>query len=309
MKVKVVMEVGEIEDDFKIVTTDDIELLKKYLRKTKYVESNHNIVNLMNWNELYPLFYVEKDGYLLLLGIHQGTLFLYMPLCEEELFTSAIRHAKSIFDHYQHPFVLSCFTKKEVEKVLSIYPQYQQCSLRQSADYVYEVARLIDFKGKKLQKKRNHLNAFYKEYGDRYVYERIDQSNVMDCIEFVASWNSDSDDEFLRADVEGTLRVLDNMELLEARGGLLRIDGKVEAIAIGSVVSCDMCQENIEKANESFRGIYQAILKEWLQHECSEFTYVNREDDMGYESLRQAKLAYDPLYLIEKFRLCEKGVE
>ena len=52
-------------------------------------------------------------------------------------------------------------------------------------DYVYEVASLKSFAGKKLQKKRNHLNAFYKEYDGRWSYESITSQNAQECIEFL----------------------------------------------------------------------------------------------------------------------------
>ena len=67
-----------------------------------------------------------------------------------------------------------------------------------------------------------------------------------------------------------------------------------------------MCQENIEKADDKIRGLYQAVMKEWLIHEFDQAEYVNREDDMGHENIRHAKLAYHPEILIEKYRLCGK---
>ena len=69
-----------------------------------------------------------------------------------------------------------------------------------------------------------------------------------------------------------------------------------------------MCQENIEKADESIRGLYQAILREFLIHEFPDFQYVNREDDMGLEGLRKAKLSYKPEILLKKVLLPTLGL-
>lgn len=298
----------ELEADFKLVTLEDLPVIQKYLDLAGYEESNHNLINMIQWAELYPLFqYCTKD-YLLLLGIYQGQMFLYMPLCEIQYFEQAIRKAKSIFDRYQCPFVLSCFTKEMMKKVLEIYPEYCGCHECAADDYVYEVEALKTFAGKKLQKKRNHLNAFYKEMADRWSYESITEENVNDCIEYLSSFESNGDVK-LHYELLGISRILYHFGELPCRGGLIRIDGEVKAFAIGSVLSKRMCQENIEKADESIRGLYQAMMREFLIHEFPNFQYVNREDDMGIENLRQAKKAYHPSFMIEKYRLCRAGGE
>lgn len=173
-------------------------------------------------------------------------------------------------------------------------------------DYVYLCEKLKTFAGKKLQKKRNHLNAFYKEYAGRWEYEAFNADNVKECEAFLRQWHAEDPDEFLQAERRGVFRILELFGQIPYRGGLIRIDGEVKAFAIGSWLSARMCQENIEKADDEIRGLYQAIMKEWLAHEFDEAEYVNREDDMGHENIRQAKLAYHPEFLIEKYRLCGK---
>lgn len=293
------------ELDFDLVTESDIPELRKYLSLCHYEESNHNIVNMFIWMNLYPLYKVKTDKYYLLLGMHQGELFIYMPLCEEVYFDEAILKAKSIFDRYNLPFVLSCFTERMMDRVLNLFPQYSACPAPESFDYVYLTEKLITLSGKKLQKKRNHLNAFYTQYQDRYQYETVNTENAKECIDFLMNWkNDENEDEFMKYEREGIVRLLRQYDDHICRGGIIRIDGEIKAFAIGSILSDRMCQINVEKADDSVRGIYQAIMRETLRHEFSEFEYCNREDDMGKENLRQAKRAYAPEMMIEKFRLC-----
>ena len=108
--------------DFVPVTIDDASLLCDYLRKANYEESNHNVINLFQWMDYYPLWKVVTQDYLLLLGVHKSKFFSYMPLCEPQYFDQAIAQTKAIFDRHGIPFELSCFTEYEKNRVLSLYP-------------------------------------------------------------------------------------------------------------------------------------------------------------------------------------------
>ena len=89
-------------------------------------------------------------------------------------------------------------------------------------------------------------------------------------------------------------------------GGLLRVDGAVKAFALGTRLNKEMCDMNVEKADPSIRGIYQAIAKEYLSHAFLDCKDVNREDDMGEEKLRKAKQAYHPIFLLMKYQILVK---
>ena len=84
-----------------------------------------------------------------------------MPLCRPEYFKEAIL-AAAIFEPYRLPFVLSCFTK-EARGFVDTFPTPVWRKPR-LARIMSTCAKLKTFAGKRLQKKRNHLNAFYKEY-------------------------------------------------------------------------------------------------------------------------------------------------
>ena len=109
------MDASQIQRDFDPVTVDDYPLIQRYLALAQYEESNHNLVNMILWIDSYPLFKCQHDNWLLLLGVHEGTLFIYMPLCHPEYFKEAILAAKAIFERYHLPFVLSCFTKEAAQ--------------------------------------------------------------------------------------------------------------------------------------------------------------------------------------------------
>ena len=290
--------------EFKPVTYDDIPDIVSYLKLANYEESNHNIVNLIMWKEYFPLWISRKENYICLIGMHLNEWFMYMPLCIPEYFDEAINYMYNCFKKSGVPVIMSCFTENEALRVKELYKGIKVIEDRDGFDYVYETERLRDFKGKKLQKKRNHLNSFYKEHD--FIYEDISFDNVDECLEFLDEWNSKSEDVMASQEKEGSKEILRLWGKIPCNGGLIRINGKVEALIVGSHSSIEMGQINIEKANPEIRGCYQAILKEYIQRHLKSTRLLNREDDMGLESLRHAKQAYSPCMMIKKYRLVEE---
>ena len=95
--------------------------------------------------------------------------------------------------------------------------------------------------------------------------------------------------------------LFDNYERLCVKGGLLRTDGKIIAASVGEKYNGGAII-HVEKAERSIRGAYTTINKLLLENEFSDCVYVNREEDMGIEGMRQAKMSYNPVFLLEKYR-------
>ena len=95
--------------------------------------------------------------------------------------------------------------------------------------------------------------------------------------------------------------------ILPYTGGVIRIDGEVKAFLIASLATDNMVQINIEKADPTIRGLYQAIEKIFLEKNYPTIEWVNREDDMGIESLILAKKALNPSHMIDKYRIKANG--
>ena len=296
-----------LDADFVAVSEADIPLLERFLEIAQIEESNHNLVNLFLWQTQYPVWQYHTDDYLLLLGIHKGKLFCYMPLCKPEFFEEAILKAKAIFNCYHVPFELSCFTRIALDKMETILPKIDVQIECEAADYVYEGEKLRTLAGKKLQKRRNNFNHFNTLYDGHYTFSEMTKDDILELKEYMRSWRTDRDEEYLNYESEGVNNVLNLFGVLPYRGGVIRIDGEIKAFIIGSMSSKRMVQINIEKADPSIRGLYQAIEKLFLENFYPDVQWVNREDDMGIESLRQAKLALHPSYMIDKYRIKANG--
>ncbi|MFR9065479.1 MAG: phosphatidylglycerol lysyltransferase domain-containing protein, partial [[Clostridium] scindens] len=79
------------------------------------------------------------------------------------------------------------------------------------------------------------------------------------------------------------------------------------AFTLGEPVCSDTFVVHIEKAFAEIQGAYPMINQQFVEHECQEYTYVNREEDTGAEGLRKAKLSYRPVFMVEKGRVTERA--
>ena len=169
-------------------------------------------------------------------------------------------------------------------------------------EYVYNIDAFVTFSGKKLNKKRNHLNAFLSLY-QKHLVSRICNEDIADIIAFTKEFHARHDFDRMSAyETEETLRVLENYDEYPFIGLVIRNEGKVIGYTIGEVIG-DTLFTHIEKGNIEYRGIYQALCyyySRYIKALYPELSYVNREEDVGDESLRKSKMSYHPEFFVEK---------
>jgi hypothetical protein len=84
-------------------------------------------------------------------------------------------------------------------------------------------------------------------------------------------------------------------------GGILRVDGKIVGLSVGEpALNPDTFVVHIEKAFSEIRGAYPMINQQFVQNAMEGYQYVNREEDLGEEGLRKAKMSYRPAMMLEK---------
>jgi len=168
------------------------------------------------------------------------------------------------------------------------------------------VQELIELKGRKFEAKRHHIRTFLRNTPE-YVYEDMNLTNALECIPVAQEWltRQHSDDVIMQAENFAVEQALTYFAKLELSGALIRVDGKIEAFAVGEALSEDTAVIHIEKANPEIVGLYQMINREFLRNAWANMTYVNREEDMGIPGLRAAKQSYRPIRMVEKYRATE----
>ena len=205
----------------------------------------------------------------------------------------------------KEPFVLFGVSNENAKELTTKFKGvFELCLDRDGMDYVYLRQELAELKGKKYQPKRNHISYF--KNNQNWTYERIDKSNISECIEMSRKWleGFPGDYEYIE-DLQGEFKIIqkafESYEELGFTGGLIRTDGKVIAYTMGEEMSSDMFCIHFEKAFSNIRGAYPMINQQFVLNELSSYTYVDREDDLGIENMRKAKLSYYPFSLPEKY--------
>lgn len=114
-------------------------------------------------------------------------------------------------------------------------------------------------------------------------------------------FNNCGGDDSKKSEFCVTKNSIRKFEELGLIGGVLRVDGEIVAFTIGEPVNEDTFVVHIEKAFSAVDGAYPMINQQFVEHELQgKYKYVNREEDLGVEGLRKAKLSYKPAFLIEK---------
>ena len=211
------------------------------------------------------------------------------------------------------PCRLTSLTQGDIEKLESWYPgQFYFQPDRDGYDYIYSVDALADLTGKKLQKKRNHCNRFHLLHPHCAVMP-ISDENTEEVLAMLDSWYAqkkaaDPTASF-RLEQTAITKALKNRDALGMEGLVLTVKGKIIAMTLGSFLSEDTFDVQFEKALEGYDGAYAFINREfarYLREKYPSLQWLNREDDLGIEGLRKAKLSYCPHRLVEKSWACLK---
>lgn len=184
--------------------------------------------------------------------------------------------------------------------------QVQWKTNRDDCDYIYLQKNLSDLPGSNYQKKRNHISRFNRTYGDDWAFKSFPENDLKDDILTIAAgWfieKNGNDNHALELEKESVSLALENAKMLGLKGGVLYIHGKPAAMTLAAPISPDVIDVIYEKALNEFEkdGAY-TVINQQFSKKCGDYLYINREEDMGVEGLRKAKLSYKPAIILDKF--------
>lgn len=281
---------------FKEITVADYEAMHNFFYQAEGHGSEYSFVNLFTWGEQ-KVCYVEGEPLIFSrFGSWQAYLFPRNP-----------KHIALLReDARERGIVFRLWGINAAEAATLDVHDFSLSKARNSFDYVYEIDRLCELHGKKLQAKRNHCNRFAAENPDCRI-EPLTMERIEACQEFAARWFAEHEaatgDDYA-GEKRAIARVFDHFDQMKMEGLVLMTGESMAAFCMGNRIRNDMFDVNYEKALSDIHGAYPTINRAFACHirtKYPEVQWINREDDMGLENLRKAKESYHPDLLLEKF--------
>lgn len=285
------------------IKIEDKDIINKYLKTANAGICEHCFTDIYMWQSHYNTKFLVDDDFLYVKSQPEDIEYHMCPIGNGDLKQAIL---KIIEQATPEKFVMMSITQQLREKIEQIMPDYFEFTeSRDSADYIYLADSLKTLAGKKLHSKRNFVNRFMAQYDGMWTYEKLCDENKDDVWQFHKKWHKNAggtqEELSLKAETCAIKKAIDNYKQLDIIGGVLKISGEIVAFTLGTKSTDDMYVVQIEKGNIEFAGVYPVINKLFVENECQDAVYINREEDLGIEGLRKAKLSYKPFEVKVKY--------
>ena len=216
------------------------------------------------------------------------------------------KDAKECGERLQFAFI----TEEQKEVLENAMPaRFCYSSDAGDSDYIYLRSELASLSGKAFHKKKNHFSKFVRTYPD-YKYYEIGACNIYDAQKVADAWyyeHLQDEDASQLAEYKAIKEALENFEELGLIGGIIYVNDSPCAMTIASKINENTVDVHFEKAvgEYALNGGYAAINK-LFSEKLDGVTWLNREEDIGIEGLRKAKLSYRPKIMLKKYSAVEK---
>ena len=291
--------------EFKAIEIADREEIQNFFSGYRPETSELNFTNIFIWREHYRIHWsIYRDWLLVACDAAGGRCFAMPPVGPGPRLEVTLKVLEWLREKrgMAEPAIERADSRLADE--LAPSGKFAIAPTRDHFDYLYLTGNLIKLSGNRYHAKKNHLNKFRKSYN--FSYAPVTPASVPDCMKVAELWchaRRCHEDLDLTDERNAVKAILENFEPLKVTGGMLLVEGRVEAFAIGEMLNPETAVIHIEKANPEIPQAFVVINQQFCEHEWAKVPFINREQDLGNEGLRQAKLSYQPERMIQKFRI------
>ena len=300
----------------KRILPSDYPKLKKFFESQKYGLCAYSLASIIVWRNNVYQPYGTIDGDTLIVWAEFTTRkedrHLILPVspvrefAPEELRDLAVKLG----------FTKYCFVPDEYlnqYNELSVKDLFDIEEQKGFADYIYFTQDLASLRGNRYSKKRNLVKQFQRDYTerDRVKVEKITSSVASECLDFLEKWCEERDcdanpEEDLACEKQAAINTIENIDILEVNGLLVRVDDEISAFGIASHLKSGMGVLHFEKAFSGIKGLYQYFDNLCAKRLFNGYKYINKESDMNMPGLAKAKKSYHPVRMVRSYSLTVK---
>jgi hypothetical protein len=290
--------------EFQKLTLEDTNIIKPFFSYSKNMICDNTVGGAIMWRDYFEVEYALFNNTVFFKAKvkYYNNVTAFSPPLGGDVrggFDKVVEYCRL----KELPVIFYNAASYDLEMLSEIFGDLKSCYNEDWSDYIYTASDLTSLVGRKFNGQRNHINFFKRTFED-YSFEVVTKDNIPEVFEFFRQFPLS--DSMLGSDVYAeeyskTIEVLENFEIYDQLGGLLRVDGKVIAFSLGEIVN-GVLFVHIEKADKNYRGAYPMITNEFAKHFCSDdVVFINREEDVGDEGLRRSKKSYHPCGLLNKY--------
>ena len=289
--------------NFRKLTWQDKDIYTRYYQASPVHYAEYSFFGLWAWQHACPIEISETDGEICWLKSGGPLPGIFGPCGNWD----AVKDWDAELSNFSSGDIIYDVPAK-VKEILSGRENLRFIDDRDQHEYVYAVKDMIALKGKAYAHKRNRVRAFLDGY--EWDYYPITPKDFAEIMEFQERWReyrmqtmTPDEAESLNDEDVAIQNALEHWSDFKFKGGMLKVDDKIVAYTIAEELDADNLDVRFEKAVPEYAGSYQAINYMFLKEQGSGYTWVNREEDMGEPGLREAKMSYNPAFMLEKFQM------
>lgn len=288
--------------EFRNLCLSDKKWIDEILSRSGFISADSAFGTMYIWQEAYNLKVSKYKNFILRFYDKKEASYGF-PLGEgnlREAIELLIDHAKS----KNISFNFIGISESAVNVLNELMPdRFLFEHIRDRDDYIYKTADLINLSGKKYHSKRNHISKFTRN--NNWTYEDIKAENILKCERIAKEWYKENEviqNEDLQKENEAIARAISNFSKLNFKGGIIHVGDKPVAFTMGEEINGHIFVVHFEKALARYSEAYTVINNEFAKRTLSSYDFINREEDLGLEGLRKAKLSYYPIILLKKYK-------
>ena len=290
--------------EFEHITIADKPAIESYTLPSSITNCDMAFANMYCWEFIYQSRWAVMDGFLVIRFRIDGSKKMgYMQPIGEGDFTEIIPQLRENAHKHGQRLRIIGLTDRGCDEIRRAHPgEFAFASDRNVEDYIYKADDLRNLAGTRYKAKRNHINKFMSLYPN-YRYEQMTRSHIDECMALVGEWQKShsAEDERIVAEQGAMKRSFDSFDELGVFGGCLYVEDALVAFTFGTPVNSKTFVTHVEKANVEYNGVFAVINKLFSESLPPQYELINREEDMGVEGLRRAKMLYHPTVIQHKY--------